>query len=269
MNLEIEGKVAVITGADSGIGLETAKRLAEAGCTVVIADLKEDGLKEGLSEIEAYAPGSKVAYATVDLADNKSVVQFAEHIKNEYGGANILVNCAGARGAAGDFLTLTDEDWQETIEVDLLGAVRLARAFIPQLQDKGWGRVVMVASENAYQPYEEESPYNACKAGIINLSKCLSRAYSKDGLLFNCVSPAFIATPMTDAMMDELAEEKGTSREEAVQWFLKNKRPNLAVGRRGEPTEVANVIAFLCSNLASFVNGSNYRIDGGAVESAF
>ncbi len=69
--------------------------------------------------------------------------------------------------------------------------------------------------------------------------------------------------------MDELAEEKGTSRDEAVQWFLKNKRPNLAVGRRGEPTEVANVIAFLCSNLASFVNGSNYRIDGGAVESAF
>ena len=269
MNLEIEGKVAVITGADSGIGLETAKRLAEAGCSVIIADLKEESLKEAIKEIEAYTPGAKVSFALADLADNGSVVQFADHIKQEYGGAHILVNCAGARGAAGDFLTLTDEDWQETIEVDLLGAVRLARAFIPQLQEKGWGRMVMVSSENAYQPYEEESPYNACKAGIINLSKCLSRAYSKDGLLFNCVSPAFIESPMTDAMMDELAEEKGTSKEEAVEWFLKNKRPNLAVGRRGKPTEVANVIAFLCSDLASFVNGSNYRVDGGAVESAF
>ncbi|RZK63303.1 MAG: SDR family oxidoreductase, partial [Pedobacter sp.] len=213
MNLEIEGKVAVVTGADSGIGLETAKRLAEAGCTVIIADLKEEGLKKAIIEIEEYAPEAKVQLKTVDLTDNNNVVQFADHIKQQYGGANILVNCAGARGAAGDFLTLTDEDWQETIEVDLLGAVRLARAFIPQLQEKGWGRMVMVSSENAYQPYEEESPYNACKAGIINLSKCLSRAYSKDGLLFNCVSPAFIESSMTDAMMDELAEEKCTSKE--------------------------------------------------------
>ena len=269
MNLDIAGKVAVITGADSGIGLETAKLLAEAGAKVIITDVKEDGLKKAVSEIEAYAPDAKVFLATVDLADNNSVIQFAEQVKKEHGGAHILVNCAGARGAAGDFLTLTDEDWQETIDIDLLGAVRLCRAFIPQLQENGWGRVVLVSSENAYQPYEEESPYNACKAGIINLSKCLSRAYSKEGLLFNCVSPAFIETPMTDAMMDELAEEKNTSKEETVKWFLENKRPNLAVGRRGRPLEVANVIAFLSSNLASFVNGSNYRIDGGAVESAF
>jgi len=167
------------------------------------------------------------------------------------------------------FLTLTDEDWQQTIDTDLLGAVRLCRAFIPQLQKNGWGRVVLVGSENAFQPYEEESPYNACKAGIINLTKCLSRAYLKDGLLINCISPAYIATPMTDVMMDQLAEERSTSKEEAIQWFLKNKRPNLAVGRRGKAEEVANVIAFLSSELASFINGSNYRVDGGSVESAF
>lgn len=269
MDLDIKGKVAVVTGADSGIGLETAKRLAEAGAKVIIADLKEEAIKKAEAELREYAPDAMVISAKVDLTDNEHVMQFAEQVRNDYGGAHILVNCAGARGAAGDFLTLSDQDWMETINTDLLGAVRLCRAFIPQLQQNGWGRVVLVASENAYQPYEEESPYNACKAGIINLSKCLSRAYSKDGLLFNCVSPAFIATPMTDAMMDELAEEQHTSREQAIEWFLKNKRPNLALARRGEPKEVANVIAFLCSNLASFVNGSNYRIDGGAVESAF
>ena len=190
-------------------------------------------------------------------------------VQQTFGGANIIINCAGARGAAGDFLTLTDDDWMQTINTDLMGAVRVCRAFIPQLQQKGWGRVVLISSENAYQPYEEESPYNACKAGIINLSKCLSRAYSKNGLLFNCVSPAYIETPMTDAMMDELAQQRGSNREEAVAWFLKNKRPNITVGRRGKAEEVAAVITFLVSEQASFVNGSNYRVDGGSVESAF
>lgn len=269
MDLNIKEKVAVITGGDSGIGLETAKLLAKAGATIILTDLKEENLKAAVKEVKAVVPDARVNWAVVDLTNNDNVLGFAEDVKRDFKGANIVINCAGARGAAGDFLSLSDEDWLETINTDLLGAVRLCRAFIPQLQQNGWGRVVLVASENAYQPYEEESPYNACKAGIINLSKCLSRAYSKDGLLFNCVSPAFIATPMTDAMMDDLAKERGTNREEAITWFLKNKRPNLAVGRRGNPDEVANVIAFLSSDLASFVNGSNYRIDGGAVESAF
>lgn len=269
MDLNIKGKVAVITGADSGIGLETAKRLAAAGAKVILTDLKEENLIKAAKEVNEYAANASTTWAVVDMTNNDNVVSFAETVKRDYNGANIVINCAGARGAAGDFLSLSDDDWLDTINTDLLGAVRLCRAFIPQLQQNGWGRVVLVASENAYQPYEEESPYNACKAGIINLSKCLSRAYSNEKLLFNCVSPAFIATPMTDAMMDELARERGTTREEAISWFLKNKRPHLAVGRRGEAAEVANVIAFLSSDLASFVNGSNYRIDGGAVESAF
>ena len=128
---------------------------------------------------------------------------------------------------------------------------------------------MLIGSENALQPYQEESPYNACKAAIINLSKCLSRAYGPDGVLINTVSPAYIKTPMTDAMMEELAKERGTTEDEAVNWFLKNKRPFIAVERRGRPEEVASVIAFLCSELSSYINGSNYRVDAGAVETAF
>ncbi|WP_342644598.1 SDR family oxidoreductase [Mucilaginibacter sp. CSA2-8R] len=269
MNLNIEGKVAVITGGDSGLGLATAMLLAAEGAHIVLSDVDADSLEEAAQKIRDAYPQVKVVAAKANIDQNDSVLQLAAKVESEFGAANILINCAGARGAAGDFLTLTDEDWQNTINTDLLGAVRICRAFIPQLQKSGWGRVVLIASENAYQPYEEESPYNACKAGVINLSKCLSRAYSNANLLINCVSPAYIETPMTDAMMEDLAKERGTDKEEAIQFFLKNDRPHLAVGRRGKPEEVAAVIAFLVSEQASYVNGSNYRVDGGAVESAF
>ncbi|MDB5255942.1 MAG: ketoacyl reductase [Chitinophagaceae bacterium] len=269
MNLNIQHKTAVITGGDSGIGMHTALLLANEGVTIVLSDREKDKLEQTAQQIRQQVPQARIHTITCDINTNDSVLQLAQEVAKQFGGADIVINCAGARGAAGDFLTLTDEDWMQTIQTDLLGAVRICRAFIPQLQQKNWGRVILIASENAYQPYEEESPYNACKAGIINLSKCLSRAYSREGLLFNCVSPAYIETPMTDAMMDQLAKDRGTSKEEAIQWFLKNERPHIAVARRGKPEEVAAVIAFLVSDLASYVNGSNYRVDGGAVESAF
>ena len=269
MNLQIEGKTAVITGADSGIGLATAKLLAQEGVRIVLTDIESDLLEEAAAELRSYTRPEHVLSFKADLTKNEEVLQLAEHVSANFGGADILVHAAGARGAAGDFLELSDEDWLETIDIDLMGTVRVCRAFIPHMRKTGWGRIVTISSENALQPYEEESPYNACKAGVINLTKCLSRAYSQDGLLINCVSPAYVATPMTDAMMEELAEERGSSIDEAVQWFLKNKRPHIAVKRRGRPEEVSAVIAFLCSELASYVNGSNYRVDGGAVETAF
>src|SRR5690606_10038197 len=117
-------------------------------------------------------------------------LELAKFCEEQFGGIDILVHCAGIRGAAGDFLTLTDEDWLESIDVDLMSGVRMCRAFLPQMLNKSWGRVVLIASENALQPYEVESPYNASKAGVINLVKCLSRAYSPQGVMINCVSPA-------------------------------------------------------------------------------
>ncbi|MFD2515794.1 SDR family NAD(P)-dependent oxidoreductase [Pontibacter locisalis] len=270
MDLKINGKTAVITGGDSGMGLATAKLLASEGVNIILSDKTDKELQKAAEEVREFAiKENKVIAVTADVTKNEEVLQLAARAKEEFGGVNMLVHCAGIRGAAGDFLSLSDEDWYKSIDVDLMGAVRVCRAFIPQMQEKGRGRIVLIASENALQPYQEESPYNACKAGIINLTKCLSRAYSKEGLMINCVSPAYVATPMTEEMMVQLANKRGTSKDKAIEWFLENKRPHIAVDRRGQAEEVASVIAFLCSERASYVNGSNYRVDGGSVESAF
>ncbi|MFA0963790.1 SDR family NAD(P)-dependent oxidoreductase [Roseivirga sp. BDSF3-8] len=270
MDLKIKDRIAVITGGDSGMGLATAKMLAAEGARIVLTDIDEEELQQAADEVRKLASTSDhVKTFTADLTDYEEVKSLAANVRKAFGPAHIVANFAGARGAAGDFLNLSDKDWMETINIDLMGAVRVARAFIPHMQENEWGRLIFVASENALQPYEEESPYNASKAGLINLSKCLSRAYSKDGLLINTVSPAYVKTPMTDAMMEQLAEERNSSVEEAVNWFLENKRPHIEVKRRGKPEEVAAMVAFLCSEHASYINGTNIRIDGGSVETAF
>ena len=269
MDLKIEGRVAVLTGGDSGIGKATAKLLVAEGVTVILSDLPGGDLDGAAEEVKPHAArGGSVAAVAADLTSDSDLSKLAKAAEAA-GGCDILAHFAGARGAAGPFLELTDDDWRATIEVDLLGAVRVCRTFIPHMRKKGWGRVLLTASENALQPYPEESPYNACKAGVINLAKGLSKDYGPDGVRVNVVSPAYIATPMTDKMMDQLAEEKGISKREAIDWFLDNKRPGIVTDRRGKPEEVAGVAALLCSEWASYVNGSNYRVDGGAVMTAF
>ena len=263
MDLHISGKKALVSGADSGIGWETARLLLEAGVTVVVTDQDQEKLDEAAAKLNA-APGSVFAFAA-DITDVASLARLHENVQREVCDIDILVQSAGITGAQGLFHEIDDEGWVDTITVDLLGPVRLVSTFLPSLRKGGWGRLVFLASEDAVQPYDDELPYCAAKAGILALMKGLSRSYAKEGLLVNAVSPAFIHTPMTDAMMDKRADQRGTDVDEAIESFLKEERPYMELGRRGEPEEVANVIAFLCSDLSSFVNGSNYRVDSGSV----
>jgi NAD(P)-dependent dehydrogenase (short-subunit alcohol dehydrogenase family) len=263
MDLGIKGKVALVTGGDSGIGWHTAKILLSEGAKVVISDQEQDKLDEAAAKLEA-PDGSLFAFAA-DVTDFASLEKLRAAVENAVGDIDILVQAAGVTGAQGLFHEIDDEGWTSTIETDLLGPVRLVRTFLPALRKGGWGRIVLIGSEDAVQPYDDELPYCAAKAGILALAKGLSRSYALEGLLVNAVSPAFIHTPMTDAMMDKRAKQLGTTRDDAIESFLKEERPYLELKRRGEPLEVANVIAFLCSNLASFVVGSNYRVDGGSV----
>ena len=268
MDLAFNGRLAVVTGADSGIGLHTAMTLAAEGAKVLLSDLEDESLADAVSKLKEQVPDAEVYTLAADLTSVPDVEKLVA-AADERGGAAVLAHLAGARGAAGDFLGLSDDDWQETLNTDLMSAVRLCRAFIPGMKDRGYGRVVLTASENALQPYVEETPYNAAKAGVINLAKGLSKAYGPDGVHVNVVSPAYVKTPMTDAMMEERAKTMGVSVDEAVESFLAEERPGITLKRRGRPQEVANVVAFLCSDLALYIDGTNVRVDGGAVQTAF
>lgn len=258
MDLGLKGKVAVVTGGDSGIGKATAEILLKEGAKVAI-------LNRSFDEIDDLKAFGDPFPAKADITSLEQVEAARDKITEHFGPPEIMVHAAGITGAVGDFLEIDDDGWMKTIEVNLMGTVRVCRAFIPAMRKAGWGRIVLLGSEDAVQPYIEDMPYCACKAGTLNLTKNLSKAYAKDGVLTNMVSPAFVKTAMTDAMMRSRSEEKGVSVEEAVESFLAENRPGIEVGRRGRVEEVAAVIAFLCSQHASYVVGANWRVDGGSV----
>ncbi|MFL2099752.1 SDR family NAD(P)-dependent oxidoreductase [Desemzia sp. FAM 23991] len=262
MDLGIKEKTALIVGADSGLGLATAKTLLEEGATVIITGIDQEKLDRAA---ESLSDQSNVHHYLADVTKSESLKKLHQQIQQDIGKIDILVHSAGISGASGLFHEIDEADWRETLDVDLMGAVRTVKEFLPDLRIGGWGRLVMISSENAEEAYLDEIPYDCAKAGMLALVKGLSKTYAKEGLLVNAVSPAFIETPMTDTMMEERSKELNVSKEEAIQSFLDNKRPNIELKRRGQPEEVAAVIAFLCSNKASFVNGSNYRIDAGSV----
>lgn len=263
MDLGIADKKALVTGGDSGIGWQTARLLLEEGATVVLSDLDQGDLDEAAARLDA--PEGRLHALAADLTDNADVERLAAEVADRVGDIDILVQSAGITGAQGLFHEIDDAGWVDTITTDLLAPVRLTRAFLPALRRGGWGRIVYLTSEDATQPYDDELPYCAAKAGVLSFAKGLSRTYAREGLLVNCVSPAFIHTPMTDAMMDKRADELGVSFDEAITSFLDEERPYMELKRRGEPEEVAAVIAFLCSDRASFVNGAEYRVDSGSV----
>ena len=230
MDLGIKGRIALISGADSGMGKETARLLLAEGVRVALTDKPGGDLEQSRADLASLGEVIAVEADVTKLDDVRKL--FAE-VTAKLGAPDIYVNSAGVTGATGDFLDVDDAGWQETIEINLMGAVRMCREAIPAMRAKGWGRIVLLSSEDAVQPYVDELAYCASKAGILNLAKGLSKAYGCDNVLVNSVSPAFIATPMTDAMMEKRAKENGTSVDEAIESFLAEDRPGLTLKRRG------------------------------------
>ena len=260
MDLMIKGRVAVVTGADGGMGFAVAKILAEEGVKLVLADKTLDEAQKRVGEL-----GDGTLLVKTDMTVQSQVDALVEQAVRRFGKVDIVVHTAGITGAKGDPLELTDADYDEAYQTDFMSAVRIARAAIPIMKQGKWGRFVCVTSENAVQPYWEEATYNVAKAALAAFCKGLSYKLAADGVLVNTVAPAFVETAMTDEMMEKRAREMGVSKDEAIRSFLDEERPGIVQKRRGRVDEVAAAVALLVSERASFINGSNIRVDGGSV----
>ncbi|ANF58891.1 SDR family NAD(P)-dependent oxidoreductase [Halotalea alkalilenta] len=260
MDLGIKGRVALLTGAAGGIGFATATLLDQEGVSLVLSDLDQTALERCAETLTG-----KPLCVAVDMTDQGSVDALVQKARERFGAIDIVVHAAGVTGAKGDPLELSDQDYEEAWEIDFMSAVRVARATVPSMRERGWGRLVCITSENAVQPYWEEAVYNAAKAGLGTFIKGLSYREAAYGVLCNTVAPAFIESPMTDGMMESRAKQLGVSFDEAVASFLEEERPGIVQKRRGRAEEVAAAIALLVSERASFINGANLRIDGGSV----
>jgi NAD(P)-dependent dehydrogenase (short-subunit alcohol dehydrogenase family) len=264
VELGLEGKVALVTGGSKGVGRGVADALAAEGCHVCICSRNEDEVRRAAGEIED-AGDARALAVVADLTEEADRGRLVDETMEEFGAIDILVNNAGTAGGGGTLEDTSLEAWRSLFELNLFAAVDLVRLVVPGMRERGWGRIVNISSENGTQPYPDMISYSASKGALDNFSKALSKQYATDGVLVNTVSPAFIETPLVSAMMEQAAEEQGISTEEAVGQFLENNRPHIELGRPGHIDEVGPLVAFLASEKASFINGSNYRVDGGSV----
>jgi len=265
MDLGLKGKVALVTGSSKGIGRSIALALAREGCQVVVNARGQEDLKRVVAEIhKANGIGHSIV---ADVTKPEDARRLVDETLQRLGAIHILVNNAGGIGRFAAFEELTDEEWLAVFNLNVLSAIRVTRAVLPAMRKQKWGRIINISSESGTQPDALMPHYNASKAALNNLTKSLSKAYGKDNILVNTVSPAFIRTPQAQEMLAEQARAHGLSVELAERNFLLENRPNIVLGRAGQPDETAGVVVLLASEAASFITGANYRVDGGSVAS--
>jgi 3-oxoacyl-[acyl-carrier protein] reductase len=265
MNLGLKEKVVLVTGASQGIGKAIAVAFAAEGSFVVLNARRQQELEQTAQEIQQH--GGHALAVAADMANASEVQRLAEQAVAHFGTVHVLVNNVGGADRFAPFEEISDEDWIKAFQLNVLSTVRLIRAILPSMQHQHWGRIINISSESGTQPDPFMQHYNAAKAAITNLTKSLSKAYARDGILVNTVSPAFIMTPLVEQLFAAQAQERGITPQEVEQAFLRENRPHIELGRPGTPEEVASAVVFLASEAASFITGTNLRVDGGSVAS--
>jgi 3-oxoacyl-[acyl-carrier protein] reductase len=263
MDLGLKGKVAIVTGASRGIGKAIAAALAAEGARVMLSARGRNVLDDAVAEIRA-AGGEAEGYAA-SVADPAGVAALVTATAERLGPPEVLVNNAGGQRRRAGFDDLTDQDFLDAYEDNVLSVVRMVRACLPHMRAGKWGRIVNIVSEAALQPERTFQHYNAAKAAQLNLTKSLSKALARDGILVNAVAPGLIMTPGVEAGFAKGAAEQDRPVAEVQADFMRKFKPGLVLGRGGTPGEVAAVVAFLCSEQAAYVTGANYAVDGGSV----
>ncbi|MBM7564860.1 SDR family oxidoreductase [Paenibacillus sacheonensis] len=252
---EFQGKRALVTGGTKGMGYAIVKRLADAGAEVLTT----------ARTIPAEQSIEGVHYVQADITKPEGTARIVEAVNEKLGGIDILINTVGgASTPPGGALALTEADWLETLNMNLLGSVRLDRSLLPLMVEQGKGVIIHVSSIQRRLPlYETTLAYAASKAALTTYSKGLSKEFSPKGIRINTIAPGFIQTEAADRMIDRIATVAG-SREAAL-GELMNSLGGIPIGRPGLPEEVAELAAFLVSDRAASITGSEHTIDGGTV----
>jgi len=257
MDLQLNGKKAIVTGGSEGIGKAIALGLAQEGVDVAICARRKEPLEATAKEI-ADATGQNIIAITADLTDTGQANAFIEGAVDALGGVDILVNNAGA--ATGGVLEyLSDEQWEDALQLKFFGYVRCTRAVLPHFKKAGGGRVVnLIGNDGVEHSYWESAPGAANAAGQ-NLTISLAGQYGKDNISFVAVNPGPVRTERWAGLVRGMARDMNLSIEEADQLAPRS----IPLGRIAETVEVANLVTYLSSPLAHFVNGTMIEIDGG------
>lgn len=254
MDYGINGKIALVAAASQGLGRASAAALAKAGARVAILSRRPKELADTAKEI-----GAELA-VECDLSKADSIAGAVEEVKTRVGPVSILVNnCGGPPG--GTFDSITEEQWYASFEQVFMSALRLTRGVLPMMRAGKWGRIVNIVSTSVEQPIPGLLISNAYRPALAGWAKTLSSEVAQDGILVNCVSPGRILTARADFFDKAAAEKTGRSIED----IRAERSEPVPLKRYGQPEEFGEVVAFLCSQKASYLTGSVIRVDGGAV----
>jgi 3-oxoacyl-[acyl-carrier protein] reductase len=257
MDLNLNGKVAIVGGGSKGLGRSCADVLAQEGANVVICARNEADLEKAAEEIRS-ATGVKVMAFAGDLDKNETIVNLVKAAVEQFGRVDILVNNSGGP-PHGDAATATEEDWDISVQRSMLYFARMCREAIPHMQQQGGGRIINVLSNSVYTPIFNLALSGATRMGVVAYAKSLSDEVGKDNILINNVAPGSILTERMLSNVKSKADKDGVSLDEGK----KQRAASTAVKRLGEPEEMAYLVAFLASDKASYITGTTIRVDGG------
>lgn len=246
MSKEFEGKVALVTGAASGIGAACALQLAASGAAVVVADLDEEGAKKVVAEIEA--KGGKAASFRIDVSVPEEVAAMVAFAKKTFGALHLAVNNAGIGGPSAPVAEYPLDGWRKVIDINLMSVFYCMHYEIPAMLEAGGGAIVNMSSILGTQGFANSSAYVAAKHGVVGLTKTAAMEYATKNIRVTAVGPGFIETPLVTNNIDPEALKQITALH--------------PVARLGKPEEVAALTCFLLSDKASFITGSYHLVDG-------
>lgn len=261
MDLGLAGKVALVTGASSGLGLAIARELAAEGAHVAMAARRRAELERHAAEISAATPGRAVAI-TGDLRERDAPARVARETERALGPIDILVANAGGPPST-LFATTQEEQYAAALELNLMASIRLAHACVPGMQARKWGRVIFLTSMAAKQPMAGLLLSNTARSGLLGFAKTLATEVARDNVLVNTVLPGHFDT----ARALELARMRAEQESQDIEEVLRERATAIPLGRPGQPRELAAVVAFLASDRATFLTGAAVQVDGGQIAS--